>query len=159
MSATQPDRLSPHFVATEFHRGHGWAVPNQSRARYVRLCVETLEPLREASGGPLRVISGERSRAKGNYGSSVSSSRHLPPAERQKPPAFADAAADLISSLLTPRQLAELALRLMLEGRIPPGGVGVYPSFTHIDNRGTVATWEEDGGPPLRGPSRTPRDD
>ncbi len=147
------DMLSPHFEAAEFHRGHGWAVLNQSRARYVRLAVETLEPLREASGGPLRVISGERSRAKGNYGSSVSSSRHLPPSERKTPPRFADAAADLVSPKLAPRALAEMALRLMAQGAIPPGGVGVYPTFVHVDNRGSIATWEEDGGPPLRAAS------
>lgn len=148
MSATSDDALSPHFTADEFHRGRGWAVPVESRARYERLADGTLEPLRAVTG-PLRVISGERSRALGNYGHSAPSSRHIPPGERASRPRVPDAAADLKSATLTPREVATLALRLMREGIIPPGGVGVYPTFTHIDNRGRIARWVRDGGGPL----------
>ena len=67
------------------------------------------------------------------------------PRERGKPDGSPDAAADLKSAGVTPLELATLALRLMAQRVIPVGGVGIYPSFIHLDNRGRLASWRGSG--------------
>lgn len=43
---------------------------------------------------------------------------------------------------LSPDFVAEIAMRLQVEGKIPMGGVGRYNTFTHVDIRGTRARWD-----------------
>jgi hypothetical protein len=38
-----------------------------------------------------------------------------------------------------------VALRLMGQREIPVGGVGIYPTFVHLDNRGRLASWRGKG--------------
>lgn len=142
------ERLGPHYQAWEVMdrrsgpglHGRRWLAAT-SRERYTLLVRRTLEPLRDAVGAPLRVISGERAMSR-----TARSSYHVPPESR------ADvgrqtlhAAADLATVAMSPVDLACLALRLMGQAAIPAGGVGVYPAFAHLDNRGTVATWRGPG--------------
>ena len=112
-----------------------------SHARYLRLTARTVQVIRDEVGAPVRVISGERAHSK-----TAKSSKHVPPEHRaDAPDGEADAAADLATSVMPAADLACLALRLMGQRAIPAGGVGVYPGFAHVDNRGTVAIWRGDG--------------
>jgi hypothetical protein len=134
--------LTAHFTAAELQdrRHRRWLQPD-SEERYARLARHTLEPLREAVGGPLVVISGERMESK-----TAASSRHMPPALRLDPAQRApDAAADLSSGRMSPLQLALIALRLMAQREIPAGGVGLYRTFVHIDDRRTLRFWRGAG--------------
>ena len=56
-----------------------------------------------------------------------------------------DAAADIKSAGVSPLDLALLVLRLMAQRVIPVGGVGIYPGFVHVDNRGRLASWRGSG--------------
>jgi len=147
------DRLSDNFLEAEFHGGRGWAAPG-SRARYEALARGTLEEVRLSARerwGDVWVIvtpnGGERSKRLGNYGSSVPGSRHLPPEDRARGQQGSDAAADIkvvyaaTGRYVPAADVAELVETLMAAGRIPQGGVGRYASFTHVDNRGSVARW------------------
>lgn len=142
------DRLSPHFSDVEFvdwRNGHVWQTPT-SRARYLELATRTLEPLRDALGKSVRIVSGERKESK-----TAANSRHMPPElrpnpkERGKPDGSPDAAADVQVGGVAPLDVALLALRLMGQRVIPVGGVGIYPTFVHIDNRGRLASWRGQG--------------
>lgn len=142
------DRLSPHFSDVEFldwRSGHVWLTPT-SRARYVELATRTLEPLRAELGRSIAVVSGERRESK-----TAANSRHMPPElrpsakERGTPDGRPDAAADIKSAGVSPLDLALLVLRLMAQRVIPVGGVGIYPGFVHVDNRGRLASWRGSG--------------
>ena len=50
-------------------------------------------------------------------------------------------AADIITIMHTPLQLADIINRLIKVKIIKQGGVGVYPSFVHYDTRNTEARW------------------
>jgi len=53
-------------------------------------------------------------------------------------------AADLKTTAMTPRELHALILRLIGEGRIDQGGVGLYDGpggYVHYDTRGVAARW------------------
>jgi len=97
--------------------------------------------LRDAVGGPLVVISGERLESK-----TAASSRHMPPALRRDPSQRGlDAAADITSGRMSPLQVALIALRLMAQREIPAGGVGLYRSFVHVDDRRELRFWRGQG--------------
>lgn len=145
-------RLSVYFTEDELQQKKmnplRWAVPGESRMRYERLARLTLDPIREDAGSPIMVNSGERSVALGRK-KTKPNSRHYPPGERDEKPLFPDAAADIVSNRFTPRELAARILRLMEAKKIPKGGIGVYPTFVHVDNRGFLTIWIEDGKGPL----------
>jgi len=135
-------QLSPHFTVAELQdrRHRRWLEPD-SEERYAQLARRTLEPLRDAVGGPLVVISGERLESK-----TAASSRHMPPALRRDPSQRGlDAAADITSGRMSPLQVALIALRLMAQREIPAGGVGLYRSFVHVDDRRELRFWRGQG--------------
>lgn len=134
--------LSPHFSEVELQdrRHRRWLEPD-SRARYETLARRTLEVVRDAVGGPLVVISGERMESR-----TAASSRHMPPAlRRDLAERSLDAAADISTGKRSPLQLAFIVLRLMAQREIPAGGVGLYRSFVHVDDRGTLRFWRGQG--------------
>lgn len=146
------EQLGQHFAAWELmdrrsgpaQQRRAWLTAT-SRERYLRLVRGTLEPLRETTGA-LGVVSGERRESK-----TAANSRHMPPEcrpdarHRATPDGRTDAAADVRSRTLSPLAVATAALRLMGQGVIPVGGVGMYPTFAHVDNRGRVAVWRGQG--------------
>jgi hypothetical protein len=67
------------------------------------------------------------------------------PKERGKPDGSPDAAADVQVGGMLPIDVALVVLRLMGQREIPVGGVGIYPTFVHIDNRGRLASWRGSG--------------
>jgi hypothetical protein len=42
---------------------------------------------------------------------------------------------------MTPKQVLLVIERLIKEGKMMQGGIGVYNTFTHYDIRGTKARW------------------
>ncbi len=142
-------QISPHFYLEEFSCNDGTPYPvdqldedhpgqDWGEAR-LGLLVDTLEVIREALGKPLRVLSGyrtlaydtrlwERSQAQGG-----GANDKAPPAASQHPKGRA---ADICTGSLTAAQLRDLIGALYRAGRLPHlGGLGVYPSFVHVDVR------------------------
>jgi uncharacterized protein YcbK (DUF882 family) len=49
--------------------------------------------------------------------------------------------ADINAKNYTPKDLAKVIERLIKEGKMVQGGIGVYKGFVHYDIRGTKARW------------------
>jgi uncharacterized protein YcbK (DUF882 family) len=123
-------KLSPHFQWGEFWLHAGQEPPAELYPAYVALCRLYLEPIRQAFG-VTTIASGyrtpEHNRAVGGAPQSVHMGRPGPP------PA---AAADFYCRSGTPRQWYDALARLS------PGGLGMYVTHVHVDNRrGPVARW------------------
>ena len=87
------------------------------------------DQVREYLGSPIRVISGYRSPAYNSAISGASQSRHL-----------SNDALDLQPLSTTPRKLHG-ALVAFREAGLFRGGLGLYPSFVHVDRRGENRDW------------------
>lgn len=49
--------------------------------------------------------------------------------------------ADINAKNKTPKELAKVIEKLIKEGKMEQGGIGVYKGFVHYDRRGTKARW------------------
>lgn len=137
--------LSPHFRAEEF-QSRGRPFSDGGEARYRRLALETLEPLRAALQCAINVNCGERLPDHNRSVKGEPSSFHLPPSERASAHLRTETcAADIHCVGKTPGEVASVAAQLMRDGAIPMGGIGVYRTFVHIDNRGFKARWNGPG--------------
>ena len=50
-------------------------------------------------------------------------------------------AADIRINGVTSKEIKDVILKLIDEGKISQGGVGSYPGFVHYDVRGVKARW------------------
>lgn len=125
----EPGRLSPHFRVEEFNCKDGTAVPKGSVEALTRLANEVLEPLRERFGA-CHVMSGYRHQA---YNRRIGGARFSQHIYDQHPKSVA---ADLTFARGRPSEWADAA-----EPLLGSGGLGRYPSFIHVDNRGARARW------------------
>ncbi|MGV4419604.1 hypothetical protein ACQ1QE_10610 [Ornithobacterium rhinotracheale] len=51
-------------------------------------------------------------------------------------------AADIRVDGVTPERLASIIERLIYNGKMKQGGLGIYPTFVHYDIRGTKTRWK-----------------
>ncbi len=96
---------------------------------------EALEVIREASGGPLYILSGYRTK---EYNESIYAHMGKPATHSQHSEGLA---ADIVSHKISPLKLHNLIELLIAEKKIPEGGLGKYDSFCHYDLRGFRARW------------------
>jgi len=120
--------LTEHFTLAEFSSPDGRPTPQRHIYWLRLLCVEYLEPLRDAFG-PVHVTSGHRSAAHNSKVGGAPRSFHLRRNRR------AGAAADVWCERGSPSEWAEF-----LEDRGCPG-VGRYIDHVHADNRAGRARW------------------
>jgi len=124
--------VGPHFLLREFHCKDGTPVPAAAVPGVKRLVAQVLEPMR-AKFGRCTVVSGYRT---ANHNASVGGkpdSRHM---YHNHP---AEPAADLQFASGNPSQWTAEAERLMPNR----GGIGTYPTFTHVDIRPNRARWDQ----------------
>lgn len=122
-------KLTENFSLEEFACKDGTAVPEQLLPN-VQLLTKNLQVLRDYLGEPIHVNSGYRTET---YNASVGGkkmSQHL----QAK-------ASDITVKSKTPRQLAAIIEKLIAQGKMKQGGLGIYPGFVHYDVRGTKARW------------------
>lgn len=124
-----PSQLTPHFHLTEFACKDGTAVPKRSVPALRRLATDVLEPLREQFG-PCTIMSGYRPSAYNKRIGGATFSQHIYDLHPTS------VAADLIFARGRPSEWADAGESLLWNG-----GLGRYPSFVHVDNRGTRARW------------------
>jgi uncharacterized protein YcbK (DUF882 family) len=120
--------LSPHFDTREFLSRDGAALPGFHRAKLLTLVRRHLEPLRAAYGA-VEVVSGHRSQSHNERVGGAPRSYHL--AIRGRP----GAAADVKCANGSPGEWYRF---LDAQG---VGGLGIYPTFVHVDTRQTRARW------------------
>ena len=87
--------------------------------------------IRDALGKSIVINSGYRSPAHNKEVGGVANSEHVQ-----------GKAADLNPQGATPKQLYDLILKLIAEGKIYNGGVGLYNTFVHYDIGGKGRRWD-----------------
>ena len=126
-------QITPHFKLEEFRCPDGTPYPSQwIKSRLTPLC-EQLEILRAALGAaPITVSSGYRTPEYNRKIGGARQSQHLE-----------GRAADIIVKGRHPDFVHDRALALHVGGVLKLGGLGQYPTFTHLDIRpGTrLARW------------------
>ena len=50
-------------------------------------------------------------------------------------------AADIKVSGMSPKEVKDVIVDLIKQGKMHPGGIGLYTTFTHYDVRGRNARW------------------
>ena len=113
-------KLSEHFRLIEFQCRDG----SDLVLVHPRL-VSLLEAIR-SKAGPLHINSGFRTASHNERIGGVKYSQHT-----------YGMAADISSKTLSPKALAKIA------ESFAPGGLGVYPSFVHLDLYGTRRRWKK----------------
>lgn len=121
--------VTPHFKAQEFQCPDNGIPPEDLFDNLERLCLQ-LEVLREELGKPITVISGYRSPEFNARINGARNSQHMQAT-----------ASDIKVKGVTPRKVHSTILKLIKEGRIEEGGLGLYETFVHYDVRGKRARW------------------
>jgi len=119
-------KLSKNFTLKEF------ACNDRSKEITVDYeLIDKLQQLRDALRKPIKVTSGYRTVAYNKKRGGIATSNHL-----------TGKAADIKVSGMTPLELAKAADKLGFKG------IGIYPTFTHVDVVGSVAGkkiyWKQD---------------
>ncbi|WP_392471307.1 YcbK family protein [Sphingobacterium cellulitidis] len=123
-------KLTENFSSEEFDCKDGTKVPEKYHGNLLRLA-ENLQVLRDYLGVPVTITgSGYRTPSHNRKVGGAPESKHLT-AE----------AGDINAKGYNPKQLAAVIEKLILEGRMVQGGIGIYPNFVHYDIRGTKARW------------------
>lgn len=122
-------RLSKNFMLSEFTCKCGCKPPSSVISRLRFLVQFGLQPLRDLAGEPLSVNSGYRCFAHNKSVGGAKNSRHP----------IGDAA-DIRGTTLSPQELAALAENIPV---FKHGGMGIYPTFVHLDTRGFRARWKD----------------
>ena len=125
--------ITKNFSAIEFKCKDGSHVPDDLMDN-VRLLCENLQVLRDELNRPIRVISGYRSPKYNRRIGGARRSQHM-----------TAKAADIRVSGMSPQEVRTVILRLIKEGKMMSGGVGLYTTFTHYDVRGRNARWRGRG--------------
>ena len=122
-------KLAENFSLKEFACKDGTQVPEKFLPHVIELA-KNLQVLRDHIGDTLHINSGYRTEAYNKKVGGKSASQHL-----------VAKAADLTTKSKTPKQLAAIIEKLIAEGKMKQGGIGLYPGFVHYDIRGIKARW------------------
>lgn len=123
-------KLTKNFSRQEFDCKDGTAVPNHLLIN-VKSLAENLQVLRDYLKVPVQITgSGYRTPLHNTRVGGAPRSLHL---EAK--------AADINAKGYTPKQLYDVIEKLIVQGKMKQGGLGLYKSFVHYDIRGIKARW------------------
>lgn len=122
-------KLTKNFDLAEFNCRDGRVIPEKFMPN-VRKLVENLQVLRDFLGEPININSCYRPPDYNKKVGGVPSSQHL-----------TASAADMTVKSKTPKQLAAIIEKLITEGKMKQGGLGLYPGFVHYDIRAKKSRW------------------
>ena len=122
-------KITENFSLEEFKCKDGSDVPNEYLPNVIELA-KNLQVLRDEINKPITINSAYRSPKYNAKVGGARNSQHL-----------VAKASDLRVSGVTPKELANVIERLIKEGKMKQGGIGIYKTFTHYDIRGTKARW------------------
>ncbi len=125
-------KVTEHFTMSEFMCKDGTDVPSRYQGNVAALCL-SLEYLRGLLASPVIIISGYRTKEYNTKCGGAVKSQHL-----------TASAADIRVPGYTPDDVSQALEGLISSGKIPQGGIGVYPSqnFVHYDVRLERARWD-----------------
>lgn len=121
--------LTKNFSLEEFACRDGSEVPAELMTNVMKLANQ-LQILRDYLGEPIHVNSGYRSPSYNAKIGGAKNSQHM-----------LAKAADITVKSKTPKQLAVLIEKLIANGVLRFGGMGLYPGFVHVDVRRNKARW------------------
>ena len=121
--------LTNNFDITEFSCNDGTPVPNELLPNVKKLA-EQLQILRDELNEPIHINSAYRHKEYNKKIGGEKNSQHL-----------LAKAADITVKSKTPKQLAALIEKMINEGKLKFGGMGIYPGFVHVDIRTQKARW------------------
>ncbi len=122
--------LTPNFDRTEFDCRDGTIIPKKYLGN-VQTLAEQLEVLRAELGGPsVKIMSGYRSKKYNRSVGGAKRSQHL-----------TAKAADIQVEGAPPHMVHATIIKLIGDGRMQQGGLGLYNTFVHYDVRGRKARW------------------
>jgi len=127
------EQLSKNFKKSEFKCNDGSSVPDDLMDNLKDL-VENLQIIRDTIDKPIRIISGYRSPKYNRRIDGARRSQHM-----------LAKAADIVIRGMSPVEVHREILKLIKEGKIKKGGVGLYKYFVHYDVRGFNARWKGKG--------------
>lgn len=122
-------QLTTNFHLAEFSCKDGSPVP-ADKIPVVQQLANNLQVLRDSIGDALHINSAYRTPAYNKKIGGVKDSQHIQ-----------CKAADITAKNFTPKQLAARIEKLIKDGQMVQGGIGVYKGFVHYDIRGTAARW------------------
>jgi len=114
-------KITENFSLHEFKCKDGSDVPNEYLPNVIELA-KNLQVLRDEINKPITINSAYRSPKYNAKVGGAKNSQHL-----------VAKASDLRVSGVTPRELANVIERLIKEGKMKQGGIGVYKTFVHYD--------------------------
>lgn len=121
--------LTPNFNKKEFASKDGAGMPEPVWEN-IKTLAKQLEVLRSALNKPITISSGFRSVSHNKRIGGVSDSQHV-----------LGKASDLQVSGLKPKKVYETIEKLIKQGKMLQGGLGLYDTFVHYDIRGQEARW------------------
>jgi uncharacterized protein YcbK (DUF882 family) len=123
-------KLTENFTRQEFDCKDGTKVPAKFIPNAIKVA-QNLEVLRAEIKEPVMITgSGYRTKSHNDKVGGAKNSQHL-----------TASGADINAKNYTPKDLAKVIERLIKEGKMVQGGIGVYKGFVHYDIRGTKARW------------------
>jgi uncharacterized protein YcbK (DUF882 family) len=122
-------QLTENFNIDEWECHDGTGVP-WDLVENVQKLANTLQVLRDTIGKPIHIISGYRNPTYNKRIGGATRSYHMKAM-----------AADIRVNGMTPKAVKAAIELLIAEGKMEQGGVGIYKTFVHYDNRGRKARW------------------
>ncbi len=123
-------QLTKNFNLSEFACKDGSETPAHLIPNIQKLA-ENLQVLRDFLGCSIHINSGYRSPAYNKKIGGATFSQHVQ-----------GKAADIRTDKYTPEQVLAAVEKLIVEGKVKFGGVGIYNSWLHVDTRETKARWD-----------------
>ena len=121
-------KLTTNFSLSEFNK-RNYNVPTDVLRNLIELA-KNLQVLRDEVKKPIKITSGYRPAELNAKVGGASKSRHI-----------TGQAADFKIEGYTPKQIAAIIEKLIAAGKMKEGGLGIYKTWIHYDNRGTKARW------------------
>lgn len=122
-------QVTKNFNLNEFNSKCGRPMPENIKKNIIEL-IHNLQVIRDEVKVPISITSGYRSPEHNAKVKGAKDSQHVK-----------GTAVDFKVQGLTPKQVAVIVERLIKEGKIKQGGIGIYPSWVHYDIRGIKARW------------------
>ena len=121
-------KLTTNFSLNEFNK-RNYNVPTDVLRNLIDLA-KNLQVLRDEVRKPIKITSGYRPAELNAKVGGATKSRHI-----------TGQAADFKIEGYTPKQVAAIIEKLIAEGKMKQGGLGIYSTWVHYDTRGTAARW------------------
>ena len=122
-------QVTKNFNLNEFNSKCGRPMPENIKKNIIEM-IHNLQVIRDEVKVPISITSGYRSPEHNAKVKGAKDSQHVK-----------GTAVDFKVQGLTPKQVAPIVERLIKEGKIKQGGIGIYPSWVHYDIRGVKARW------------------